>query len=77
MPESWEGVLILLAVTAITLAADWARRVVPPPRDPNNYQPPPTVDPDDYVPTRPKPMEPEENGESEWDEGGGEEDEGA
>lgn len=37
MPESWEGVLILLAVTAITVLADFARRWMGPPRDPDRY----------------------------------------
>jgi hypothetical protein len=37
MPDNWEGVLILLAVTAITLVADAARRWMGPPRDPDRY----------------------------------------
>jgi hypothetical protein len=32
MPSNWDGVLILLAVTAITLGAEAIRRILPPPR---------------------------------------------
>lgn len=32
MPTNWEGVLILLSVTAITLGAEAIRRILPPPR---------------------------------------------
>lgn len=83
MPESWEGVLILLAVTVITVLADFARRWMGPPRDPSNYVPPTYPDPDKYVPTLetaesvPQARKPAEDDEPEWDEGGGQEDEGA
>ena len=35
--ETWEGVLLLLLVTLISLGADWIRRMLPPPRDPERY----------------------------------------
>jgi hypothetical protein len=50
MPESWEGVLMLLAVTAITVLADYFRRRMPPPSDPINYVPPIYPEISDYVP---------------------------
>jgi hypothetical protein len=78
MPESWEGVLILLAVTGITLFADIARRWLGPPRDPANYVSPRYPDASDYVPQRtpvPEKKEPEveEKGDDNYwgyDEGG-------
>lgn len=51
MPDTWDGVFILLAVTAITVFADYARRWMPPPRDAENYTPPEYPEPDDYVPS--------------------------
>lgn len=78
MPESWEGVLILLAVTVITVGADIARRRMAPPLDPHHYVPPVYPNANDYVPTREKKPEPEPDEDPDyWDEGGGEEDAGA
>lgn len=80
MPESWEGVLILLAVTVITVGADIARRRMAPPLDPQHYVPPVYPNVDDYV----KPFRPTDEDTQDLDVealyrdyGGGEEDEGA
>lgn len=72
MPESWEGVLILLAVTVITVGADIARRRMAPPLDPHHYVPPVYPNADDYVPKRTSRKSDEEDDDNYWgyDEGG-------